>query len=121
MKTILVVEDEPIMREEIAQIFEFEGYDVSTAGDGEEAIMRLETLRPALILCDLGMPKVDGYGVLSWVRQHAELARTPFLVLTAYRHDGSQKRAEELGCDGYLTKPFDIDHLLGEVARFVSR
>ena len=120
MKTILVVEDEPVMREEIAQIFQFEGYDVLTACDGEDAVAKLETARPSLILCDLGMPKLDGYGVLTWVREHQELSQTPFLVLTAFRHDGSQRRAEELGCDGYLTKPFDIDQLLGEVARHIA-
>ena len=120
MKTILVVEDEPVMREELARIFEFEGYGVLTACDGEDALVQLRTIRPSLILCDLGMPKLDGYGVLAWVREHQELSQTPFLVLTAFRHDGSQRRAEELGCDGYITKPFDIDQLLGEVARHVN-
>ena len=119
MKTILVVEDEPMMREEIAQIFKFEGYDVLTACDGAAALSLLETARPSLILCDLGMPNVDGYGVLSWVRKHEDLSQVPFLVLTAFRHDGSQRRAEELGCNGFLTKPFDIDYLLGEVARHI--
>lgn len=121
MKKIVVIEDELTLLKELSQLLEFEGYEnVLSAPDGVEGIEQIRTAKPDLILCDIGLPNLDGYDVLRWVRSEADLKNVPFIFLTAFRYEYNRKVAEELGCDAYLMKPFDIDDLLSTIKTFLN-
>jgi DNA-binding response OmpR family regulator len=105
MKTILLIEDQPDMRENIATILEMEEYAVLTANDGEEGIELARDEKPDLILCDVMMPKMDGYDVLHALRSDTSIRGTPFVFLTAKGEKRDQRAGMNLGADDYLTKP----------------
>ncbi|MFT0548897.1 response regulator [Allopusillimonas ginsengisoli] len=114
---ILFVEDEQDLREVVAEELADAGYDVVQACDGEDAMRLLATTVPNLILCDIIMPKMDGYEFLRKVREtRADLLDVPFVFLTA--HDGSEKivQGKHAGADDYLVKPIDFDLMLATVA-----
>ncbi len=109
--TILVVDDDEAILEVVADVLRFEGYPVATAIDGAEALDAVERQRPALVLLDMRMPRVDG-----WAFARAVAARgieLRILVMTAARDAAGW--AEEIGAQGYLAKPFDIGELLEAV------
>lgn len=114
---ILVVDDESAIRDSLALVLSDEGYAVLTARNGQEALACLAQQRPAVVLLDLQMPVMTGWEVLDTLRVHAPTV--PVVVMTA----GTTARAEAVrhGAAGYLPKPFDLDDLLGVVARFVDR
>lgn len=114
---ILFVEDEQDLREVVAEELTDAGYDVVQACDGVEAMSLLATTLPNLILCDITMPRMDGYELLRTVREtRADLLDVPFVFLTA--HDGSEKivQGKHAGADDYLVKPIDFDLMLATVA-----
>lgn len=114
---ILVVEDDQDVRHTIQWALEDEGYAVLTASDGKQALDRVQGRQPALVLLDMGLPVVDGYGVADGLRANYG-DRVPILVITA---DGrAAEKAHRVGAVGYLHKPFDIDHLLGTVRRVLG-
>ena len=113
--TILVVDDDPDVRLTVAGILEDEGYTVVDAADGLEALAKLAELRPAAILLDIGMPRMDGYAFAAELARRGLRDGLPVIVLTA---DGrAAEKAARLGADGYLTKPFTLPTLLAVVAR----
>jgi DNA-binding NarL/FixJ family response regulator len=119
MKTILLIEDQPDMRENLATILEMEGYAVLTANDGAQGVELAKDEKPDLILCDVMMPKLDGHGVLQAVRDDRTIAGTPFIFLTAKGEKRDQRAGMNLGADDYLTKPVTATDLLNAiVARF---
>lgn len=120
MSKIVVIEDESVMRIELGQLLEFEEYDVVTAADGREGIEKIDAAKPDLILCDIGLPEIDGYGVLEWVRSQYENKDVPFIFLTAFRFELNRTIAEKLDCNAYLTKPFDIDELLNTIEALLT-
>lgn len=111
-KKVLVIEDNNDIRENIAEILELAGYEVYEASNGlvgvEEAIRHV----PDIILCDIMMPELDGYGVLSLLTSHLETESIPFIFLTAKAERNDLRRGMESGADDYLTKPFDDRELL---------
>ncbi|QMW06228.1 response regulator [Spirosoma foliorum] len=115
MKTILVIEDVPTMRANIAEILQLAPYQVVQAANGKEGIERARQTRPDLILCDIRMPDLDGYGVLHILRKDPDLATVPFIFLTALAEAADFRVGMNLGADDYLTKPFDDISLLGAV------
>lgn len=115
MKTILVIEDTPAMRENIAEILELATYEVVQAANGKEGIERARQTRPDLILCDITMPDLDGFGVLHILRKDPTLADVPFIFLTAKADTTDFRVGMNLGADDYITKPFDDLTLLGAV------
>ena len=119
MKTILVIEDDPFIRESIQDVLELEGYQVQTAANGVLGVkLALEAL-PDLILCDVAMPEMDGYAVLSALQQHPATATTPFIFLTARTTRADLRHGMNLGADDYLTKPCTATELMGAiVSRF---
>lgn len=121
MKTILIIEDQPDMRENIATILEMENYAVLTANDGEEGIQSAQAEKPDLILCDVMMPKLDGYGVLQKIRQDRTIAGTPFVFLTARGEKRDLRSGMNLGADDYLTKPVTATDLLAAVGARLER
>lgn len=112
---ILVIEDTPEVRENIAEILEMDDYKVLTAADGKEGVhMALEN-KPDLIICDISMPVLDGYGVLHMLQKREEMSATPFIFLSARTERTDIRKGMELGADDYLTKPFDPMELLHAV------
>jgi CRP-like cAMP-binding protein len=107
MKTILLIEDHEIIRENTAEILELAGYRVLTAENGKVGIEKALAGRPDLVICDIMMPVLDGYGVLHIFNQNPQLAGVPFIFLTAKTERADLRRGMELGADDYLTKPFD--------------
>ncbi len=116
-ETVLVVDDDPGLQEALEAILQLEGYDVTTAGDGEDALAKLDNSLPALILLDLMMPRMDGFTFARELERRGLRTQVPIIVLTA---DGrAEQKASQIGADGALAKPFDIGTLLDEVARLV--
>lgn len=122
MKTILLIEDDAFIRENTAELLTLAGYAVRTAENGKLGVELALAAPPYLVVCDIMMPVLDGYGVLQIFNQNAHLAGVPFLFLTAKTERTDQRRGMELGADDYLTKPFSETELLyaisGRLARF---
>jgi DNA-binding NarL/FixJ family response regulator len=119
MKRILVIEDQPVMRRNIQTILEMEGFEVITADDGRKGIEAAKASSPDLILCDVMMPELDGYGVLTALRSDEKTVTIPFIFLTAKGEKTDLRTGMNLGADDYLAKPVSSDDLLAAVnARF---
>lgn len=112
MKKILVIEDNTEVRENIAEILELSSYQVFTAKDGKEGVATALSELPDLIVCDIMMPLLDGYGVLHLLNKHKETASIPFIFLTAKSEKADLRKGMELGADDYISKPFDGIELL---------
>ncbi len=112
MKKVLVIEDEQILRKNILKILKAEGFESLGAADGYEGIDLARSENPDLIVCDIMMPELDGYGVLKTLQADRETAMIPFIFLTAKTDRADMRQGIELGADDYLVKPFDADELL---------
>ncbi len=116
MTTILVIEDVEALREEIMETLSYEGFDVLGAENGLVGVQIAKTYLPNLIICDIAMPELDGYGTLIALRQESKTSMIPFIFLTAMTEKGDMRQAMQLGADDYLTKPFTSAELLGAIA-----
>ena len=105
MKKILVIEDEPEMRRNIMVLLRYHDYEPIEAENGRKGIEQARRQKPDLILCDVMMPELDGHAVLEALQQDAELARIPFIFLTARGDKDDLRKGMNLGADDYLTKP----------------
>ncbi|MGJ3237501.1 MAG: hybrid sensor histidine kinase/response regulator [Anaerolineae bacterium] len=114
-KTILLIEDNHDIRQNIASILELEGFEVKEAENGGTGLGMLQLFTPDLIISDISMPDFDGFQILQHVRQSAPLKKIPFLFLTALTDRKSMRQGMELGADDYLTKPFTNEELLSAV------
>lgn len=121
-KRIMVVEDERVTRRTLEQLLASEGYNITTANDGSEALAEAQHNPPDLILLDLGLPSdpfgganFDGFGVMLWLKRRMPDRKIPIIVLTARQDPASRKTAMELGADLYLTKPFKVDELFAGI------
>ncbi len=112
MKKILVIEDNTEVRENLEEVLELYGYEVSAAENGKIGVQIALEVQPDLILCDVMMPELDGYGVLNILSKRSETASTPFIFLTAKAEKSDFRRGMNLGADDYITKPFYKDELL---------
>lgn len=115
MTLILVVEDEAMLRREIAECLRYEDYDVITAKDGREGAELARRHLPDLILSDIMMPEVDGYGLLLALREEEATSRIPFIFLTARAEYTDIRRGMTFGADDYLVKPFETEDLLAAI------
>ncbi len=115
MKKILLIEDNPDVRENTAEILELAGYEVLTAPHGKTGVELAQAEKPDLIICDIMMPELDGYGVLHILSKKPETAGIPFIFLTAKTEKTDIRKGMNLGADDYLTKPFDDTDLLNAV------
>ena len=120
-RTILVVEDEPILRDTIVYNLRAEGYDVLTAGDGATALDTAQRSRPDLVLLDLMLPVLDGLEVCRQLRQRGETTDVPILMLTARADETDKVVGLELGADDYVTKPFSWRELRARVRALLRR
>ena len=117
-RRILVVDDEQMSREGVAEVLTDEGYEVMEAADGQEAVTALTSFQPDLVLTDLQMPKLNGMDVLKHVKQVCPT--TPVMIFTASVLLDAQREAQRLGVQGYLNKPLDFDVMLKQVAKALA-
>jgi two-component system, OmpR family, alkaline phosphatase synthesis response regulator PhoP len=116
MTKILIIEDAADVRDNVIDILELEGFEVIAASNGLVGLGMAKTEQPDLIICDIMMPEVDGYGVLSQLQQDAATATIPFIFLTAKADILDLRQGMELGADDYLTKPFTPTELRKAIA-----
>jgi CRP/FNR family transcriptional regulator, cyclic AMP receptor protein len=115
MKKILLIEDNDDIRSNTAEILELSNYKVITAENGKVGVEKAIKHTPDLIICDIMMPLLDGYGVLHAVHKNEAIKNTPFIFLTAKTERSDFRKGMELGADDYITKPFDGTELLNAV------
>lgn len=115
MQKILIIEDNKEVRENIAEILELSEYEVICAADGKSGTEKALAEIPDLIICDIMMPGLDGYGVLHLLNKHRETADIPFIFLTAKSERDDFRKGMEMGADDYITKPFQGIELLNAV------
>ncbi|MGD1073809.1 MAG: response regulator [Bryobacteraceae bacterium] len=121
MKKVLVADDKATGRELIRTVLEQCGHEVFEASDGAEAVRSARKVLPDLIILDLHMPVLDGYGALRELRQERLFQSTPIIALTASAMQGDRERAIEAGFTSYIAKPISLSTLRGEVERWLSR
>jgi CheY-like chemotaxis protein len=120
MKRILVADDKASSRELVRSILEHCGYEVIEAANGAEAVEKARESQPQLILLDLQMPGLDGYGVIERLRSDGRFAATPIVAVTASAMQGEGQKALAAGFSGYITKPIRLAYLRCEVERLLG-
>jgi DNA-binding NarL/FixJ family response regulator len=119
--TILLAEDDEGTRLSICDYLELEGYSVVMAANGEEALRRVYSDQPQLIITDIGMPFLDGYSLIQKVRQHPSFRLLPVIFLTAHNETQDRIKGYQLGCDAYLPKPFELQEIGAIVRNLMER
>ncbi len=119
METILIIEDDPTMLRGLKDNFEYEGYRVQTATDGDLGLKAALGIKPDLIILDLMLPKVNGYEVCRFLRE--EGLDMPIIMLTAKGQESDKVLGLKIGADDYVTKPFSIKELLARADAFLRR
>jgi CRP-like cAMP-binding protein/CheY-like chemotaxis protein len=120
-KKILLIEDNTDVRENTAEILELANYTVLTAENGKKGVELAQKEKPDLIICDIMMPVLDGYGVLLLLSKNQETASIPFIFLTAKAERSDLRKGMEMGADDYLTKPFEESELLNAIESRLKR
>ncbi|HTA84279.1 MAG TPA: response regulator [Bacteroidia bacterium] len=121
MKKILLIEDNPDMRDNTAEILDLANYVVVTAENGKIGVDLAKQEKPDLIICDIMMPDLDGYGVLHILSKDPKTAGVPFIFLTAKAEKSDMRKGMNLGADDYLIKPFDKMELLNAIETRLKR
>jgi CheY-like chemotaxis protein len=121
MKKVLIAEDNAVNRELLHELLEARGYSVFDACDGQQALQVLSETQPDILLLDLNMPVLDGFGVIGKIRQDPALAALPVLAVTANAMRGDRERILNSGFDGYLSKPIDAVLLRHELERLLLK
>lgn len=120
MKRILVAEDRPASLELIRTVLESAGYEVIDAVDGQEALDKAAETPVDLVLLDLQMPKIDGFGVVGRLRSDPKFSAIPIVALTASAMHGDRERALAAGFSSYIAKPIDLTVLRSEIRRLIG-
>lgn len=120
-KTILVVDDDEVMRKALARIFEGEKYKVITASDGLELSKTLENTRLDLILLDIKLPWVDGFELCRILKSHHIMKHIPIIFISGKKSEQDIQKGFDCGCDDYITKPFDIDEITSAVNKLLLK
>lgn len=116
-KTILTVDDSRMMREMLLMVLKGAGFDVVQAEDGQEGLEKLEGASPDVIITDINMPRLDGYGFIEGVRGDQRFRATPIIVLSTESSAEKKARAREAGATGWIVKPFQGDTLIDVIRR----
>ena len=120
-KTILHVEDNEDNRQIVRDLFEFKGYTIIEAVDGEEGVHKAQEIKPNLILMDIQLPKMNGYDTTRTIKSDPELKGIPIIVITSYALSGDDQKAFEAGADDYMAKPYDPKDLLEKVEVWLGK
>jgi CRP-like cAMP-binding protein len=115
MKSVLVIDDNQGIRENTAEIMELAGYKIFTAENGKKGVELALKEKPDIIICDIMMPELDGYGVLHLLRKNPDTLNIPFIFLTAKTERADFRKGMEMGADDFVTKPFEEIELLNAV------
>ena len=120
--TVLVVDDSPTVVKFVSFALKKSGFEVITAGDGMEAVEKLSTLEGGidLVITDLNMPNMDGYSLISTLRQNPKHGATPIIILSSEADADDRELGMKVGANSYLVKPFRSAVLLGEVSKYVD-
>jgi DNA-binding response OmpR family regulator len=116
---LVVIEDEAQLRENLCELLSAEGFEVTAAENGAVGLLAVRSAKPALVVCDVAMPVLDGWGVLEALRADEETASLPVIMLTARADASDVARGKELGASEYLTKPFNRAVLLEAIRAHV--
>lgn len=120
MSKILIIEDNLDIREGLEEILELRHFVVNSANNGETGIARIQEDKPDLILCDVAMPRKNGYEVLEYVRSNPATATIPFIFITASAEERDIAMGKMAGADDYLAKPFPSSKLFESIARLLN-
>jgi two-component system cell cycle response regulator DivK len=118
---ILLVEDNPENRDMLGRRLSRRGHQVTFAMDGAEAVLRVQTERPDIVLMDLSLPVMDGWEATRTIKADATIGAIPVIALTAHAMAGDRERALAAGADDYDTKPVDLERLLSKIAALTSQ
>ncbi len=121
MSKILVAEDDPLSRELVTELLEGWGYEVVEACDGREALQQIKETSPDLVLLDIQMPILNGFAVVSQLRQDARFAALRVVAVTAYAMQGDQEKGLSAGFDAYVTKPIDPENLKTQIEQLLAQ
>ncbi len=120
-KVILIVEDEPKNLKLVRDLLQVSGYKTIEATDGKQGVALARARKPGLILMDIMMPVIDGLEATRILKADATTRNIPVIALTSFVMKGDKERILQAGCDGYITKPIDIQEFLKKVAEYLSR
>lgn len=115
MKKVLFIEDDPSLRENTAELLELAGYDVISASNGRVGVEKATTSNPDIVVCDIMMPELDGYGVLEQLSSNESTKHIPFIFLSAKTERKEVRMGMDLGADDYITKPFEEEELVSAI------
>jgi two-component system, chemotaxis family, chemotaxis protein CheY len=118
--TILVVDDSPTVRKFVSLSLEMQGFKVVSACDGMDALEKLPTAHVDLVITDLNMPNMDGYEFIRTLRENEQYARLPVIILSSLSDQKSMDLGLKAGAHSYLVKPFSIEKVQYEVAKYLS-
>ena len=119
-KKILIVEDESDILVTLQILLQSEGFDVITATDGMEALNKVKSESPSLIILDLMIPKLDGYKVCRILKFDEQFNKIPIIIITARAQEADKEKSKEVGADYYITKPFEPEELLSKIKEFLK-
>ncbi|WP_031556341.1 response regulator [Parvularcula oceani] len=119
-KTVLAIDDSRTMRDMLRVALTAEGFDVQLAEDGIDGLEKLRHVQPAVVITDINMPRLDGFGVIDGVRSDERFRRTPVLVLTTESAAELKQRAKAAGATGWIVKPFERTKLVSVLNRLVA-
>jgi len=118
---ILVIDDEPDYQHLMQLILEPAGFEVLTAGDGENGYQKMKEVHPELVILDVNLPRASGYELCQKIRDEKELKNIPIIMLTVRSREEEQVWGLNLGCDDYVTKPFEPAELLARIKAVLRR
>lgn len=119
-QTVLVVDDDPLILRVVSTVLDLEEFDVVTATSAAEALDRLATSSPDVVVSDIMMPEMDGFELCQRIREQPAHAKLPIILLTARDGDEDRRRGIDVGGDAYLTKPFSPLELIDEIDRLLD-
>src|SRR5262245_20323846 len=119
-RKLLLADDSVTIQRVVELTFADEDVQVLTAGDGEQAIARVQAEKPDIVLADIGMPKRSGYDVSAFIKNDATLSHIPVLLLTGAFEPVDEDRVRDVGCDGVLIKPFEPQHVIERVRELLG-
>lgn len=121
MNKVLIIEDDPVLRENTAELLELANFRVYTASNGSKGVLQAKQHLPDIIICDIMMPELDGYGVLQSLSNEDSTKQIPFVFLSAKTENRDIRKGMDLGADDYITKPFTESELLGAINSRLAR
>ncbi|MBD0776740.1 response regulator [Maribacter sp. ANRC-HE7] len=121
MSKVLLIEDDPVLRDNTAELLELSDYEMFTASNGKKGVKIAKEILPDVIICDIMMPELDGYGVLEQLAEDQSTKHIPFIFLSAKTERKDIRKGMNLGADDYLTKPFEESDLIGAIESRLAR